>query len=163
MSRTQTRHCLCISSCTSGEARQRHKKLGITKWHRPANLKGVEGDLLDDLPASCFSLLSPPQHWSRLSMRVITVALFQKEIFQMSTVLENVELNTASNGWAWHYIGLIKSGSDIPPPHASVNSSIFPLTVFVHHFTVGTCRAGVWHGWASSKFFPLIPILSGDH
>ena len=37
-------------------------------------------------------------HASQCESITLAAALFQKEIFQMSTVLENIELNTASNG-----------------------------------------------------------------
>ena len=56
------------------------------------------------------SSLSSPQHWSRLSERLIA-ALFQRRSFKY----RRMSSKTASNGRTWHYIGSIKSGGNIPP------------------------------------------------
>ena len=110
---------------------------------------------------------SPPQRWSRLSMRLIAAAAaVQRKSFKYPEYWKKSS-NNECNGQTWHYIGLIKSGSNIPP-RLGVNSSIFPLAgAHGHHFTVVPCLAPElveqYDTGASSKFFPLIPILSADH
>ena len=100
------------------------------------------------------SSLSSPQHWSRLSERLIA-ALFQ--IQRRSFKYWRMSSNTASNGRTWHYIaiGSIKSGGNIPPKP--------PLLIHRyshrHHFTV-VPRSQLVEQYDTEGIIKILPINS---